>query len=248
MQHLGAHLDVELGIEQGVLLAAASTELVLVILGHDLHQPLGADMAYCARVEAGFDRHDGDDQQRVESTAAAGLFGRRKRWLEAIRRDPVVARHPVAHAGHFDAQVTLVGGRCELRRGVPGCHGLLDRLANRRHQARRGRCVGKRGGLRRYRGEHGLGLARIDSDRRQREQAGSQHRTIGKVQKSATRLIGAPMSVINLFHVFLLARPGAIGQRALPGAVAPSRSFRRVAGLESIAATSGQSTLRCLGP
>ena len=25
------------------------------------------------------------------------------------------------------------------------------------------------------------------------------------------------MSVINLFHVFLLARPGAIGQRALPG-------------------------------
>ena len=59
-------------------------------------------------------------------------------------------------------------------------------------------------------------LARIDSDRRQREQAGSQHRTIGKVQKSATRLIGAPMSVINLFHVFLLARPGAIGQRALP--------------------------------
>ncbi len=61
-------------------------------LRHDLHQPLRADAAFRVRVEAGFDRHHRQQQQRIEADVAAGLERRLDELAERLLRDPVAAR------------------------------------------------------------------------------------------------------------------------------------------------------------
>jgi len=58
-------------------------------------------MLLTARVEAGLDRHDRDDQQGIEAMLLGRLLGRHQGRLDHVPRHPIGIGDPVAHPKHL---------------------------------------------------------------------------------------------------------------------------------------------------
>jgi len=96
LQHLHAHAQVADRVERSMG-AAEGRVLVVVDAGHHLHQPLGADGTLRKGVEAGFNRHDGQDEGRVQAGALAHGPGFLHQGADRLGCDLVAAGQPVRH-------------------------------------------------------------------------------------------------------------------------------------------------------
>jgi hypothetical protein len=77
--------------------ALTPLKLVVVHLGHDLHQSLRADRAFRERIEAGFDGHYRQHQQRVDLHFPRRVVGRADQHVGGVAGDPVTLGQPVRH-------------------------------------------------------------------------------------------------------------------------------------------------------
>ncbi|SOY48677.1 hypothetical protein CBM2589_B210071 [Cupriavidus taiwanensis] len=131
LEHQRADLDVGVRVQRRGH-AADGFVLVLVDLGHDLHQALRAHAAFGVRVEAGLDRDHAQDQQRVDADLAPGQVGRLDQLRGGLRRHAVLAGDIVRHGG-------LLARAAQRRAGAAGVHGharhrdLRGQVRDRRH-------------------------------------------------------------------------------------------------------------------
>ena len=138
LQNLHAHAQVGDGVERGQC-ATEYLVLVAVDLCHDLHQALGTHRTLGKGIEARFDRHDGQDQGRVELGSTANLVRFGDQRAQRLRCDAVFFAQPECNARLLFWQVLGVGCGC-----------AVDRL-----DLRLGR------GVLRFVGRNGCGLARL---------------------------------------------------------------------------------------
>ncbi|SPA45094.1 protein of unknown function [Cupriavidus taiwanensis] len=131
LEHQRADLDVGVRVQRRGH-AADGFVLVLVDLGHDLHQALRAHAAFGVRVEAGLDRDHPQNQQRVDADLAPGQVSRLDQLRGGLRRHAVLAGDIVRHGG-------LLARAAERRTGAAGVHGharhrdLRGQVRDRRH-------------------------------------------------------------------------------------------------------------------
>src|SRR3990167_3951976 len=98
LQNLHAHTQIAHGVK-GSKVPAKVLVLVVVHIGHHLHQPLSANGALCKWVEARLDGHDGKDQRRVDLGLCANFIGLGHQHAQRLRGDTVLLAEP---AGYFN--------------------------------------------------------------------------------------------------------------------------------------------------
>ncbi|SOZ13863.1 hypothetical protein CBM2609_A120392 [Cupriavidus taiwanensis] len=131
LEHQRADLDVGVRV-QGRGHAADGFVLVLVDLGHDLHQALRAHAALGVRVEAGLDRDHAQDQQRVDADLAPGQVGRLDQLRGGLGRHAVLAGDIVRHRGLFARAAQRAAGAAGVH-GHPRHRDARGQVRDRRH-------------------------------------------------------------------------------------------------------------------
>ncbi|SPD65461.1 protein of unknown function [Cupriavidus taiwanensis] len=114
LEHQRTDLDVGVRVQRRGH-AADGFVLVLVDLGHDLHQALRAHAAFGVRVEAGLDRDHAQDQQRVDADLAPGQVGRLDQLRGRLGGHAVLAGDIVRHRG-------LLARAAQRGAGAAGVH------------------------------------------------------------------------------------------------------------------------------
>ena len=188
--------------------AAEVFQLVLVHLRHDLHQTLSAHGALGIRVEARFDGHHGEQQQRIEADFLAGRVRRTNEVTRHVAGHAVAASEVVGHGNLLARVQHLV--RTRIRRhalvrdisGENGCRGhMLRRLGHHRRIGRRklgiGSAIGAlagrigRAGRRLEQRTHArrqIGAPCRSSPQRERTDHGNQTDRAGRIQSDTTAM------------------------------------------------------------